>query len=1082
MKRNYFTACFLSHFCVGGRVAAALVFAVCLLGVTIARADTVFTAALNGNQAVPATNSTATGVGSVILNDAENEVTVTLKLNGLQNAQTNARVHGPALRGSTADMIFSLPTGVSTQKFSVTTSEAANLKAGLWYFNVITTNFPNGEIRGQIEPLCAPPPLNMAAWYRAENNANDWVSGNNGIVPNGVSYPSGKVGQAFGFNGANQYANLGNFFDYKTFSISMWVKPGETQLAFANLVDNNRSSAANWAIEQNSTAANHYYYVDNGGSVPFDLEPNVWQHLTVVRGENIILIYRDGVVLNSSLTSGLVNYDGAQTLLLARYFNRSNQGSNRNWNGQIDEFTVFNRALSEADVRNLYFSGNTGVCTQSAFMRAQNGKIVFSRQTETNSTQIFSINSDGSNLTNLSNSSSGDQYPSFSPDGAGIVFARNSFLYTMNADGTNQRKLTGFTSLPEAYPAWSPDGNRIAFTYGGSANAEIYTVNSNGTNPTRLTNNTNLDTGASWSRDGTKIVFSRSVSPNQAPEIYTMNPDGSDLKFLTNGSDSSWSPDGSKILHNRATEIYVMNPDGTGSVNLTKTSGIYEYGAEWSPDGTKIVYTRVQNGGQEIWIMNADGSGQMCLVCGGGVNTNPSWQPILNNQNVIAYPASNIKVNFSYVETRGRMVATPLLSKQLPDLPVDFLSASPIYDIRTSAVYHDFVTVSFVVKSVVNASDCEQLRILHFTNGAWSNAGNDTPVFASGTCTVSQTVSTLSPFTIARRNISPTTTLSGTIFYGTTPTGSVAKLVSNVSLTATGTTYDSIDTNSNGAYTFERLVMGGAYNVSLSKTGNENGISPFDATLILRHIAAGTNGILTPNQRLAADTNNSGTISPFDATLILRYVAAGGATKETGAVGNWKFTPATGSYSSLPGSLSDQNYEAILVGEVNGNWSPPQPNSFANADVRTVAAEAENLSFVEEMGAINRKSAAIGAQLLLDTKASRIGKGSLIIPVLLTNNSKSISGFSTDVIFDSNILELDSIQPIETTDTLTANSFSVVSDTTKPGRIGIAASGGADLITGNGTLIKLRFKVKDTAKMALNQKTLTLSRTLLENN
>jgi hypothetical protein len=335
---------------------------------------------------------------------------------------------------------------------------------------------------------------------------------------------------------------------------------------------------------------------------------------------------------------------------------------------------------------------------------------------------------------------------------------------------------------------------------------------------------------------------------------------------------------------------------------------------------------------------------------------------------------------------------------------------------------------------------------------------------------------------IARLNFSPTTALSGTIFYGTTPAGSAAKLVSNVSLTATGTTYDSINTNPNGAYTFERLVMGGAYNVSLSKTGNENGISPFDATLILRHIAAGTDGILTPNQRLAADTNNSGAISPFDAPLILRYVATQGATNSTGAVGNWKFTPATSNYSSLPDSLSGQNYEAILIGEINGDWSPPQTNPFPNADERTVAAEAENSSSVELTGAINRKSATKGAQLLLDTKASRIENGSLIIPVLLTNNSKSISGFSVDVIFDSNILELDSIQPIETTDTLTANSFSVVSDATEPGRIGIAASGGADLITANGTLLELRFKVNATAKIALNQKTLTLSRILLENN
>jgi TolB protein len=1088
MKRNYFNVCFLSHLSTAARTAASVAITMFLLGASAVYADTVFTAVLNGNQAVPATNSAASGVGSIILNDAENQVTATLNLNGFQNTQISAEIHGPAPRGASADHIFSFPSGASTQSFSITNSQAADLKAGLWYFNVTSTAFPNGEIRGQIEPLCAPPPADMAAWYRAENNATDSISGNTAGGAIAVSYQAGKVGQAFTFNGTGQYANLGNFFGYRTFTISMWVKPGATQTAFANLVDNNRTSTANWGIEQNDTATNNYFYRDNGVAVPFILESNVWQHLTVVRKENEVQIYRNGILLNSSPSTTPINYDESRTLMLGRFFNRFNQGSYRFWKGQIDEFSVFNRGLNDAEIRNLYYSGNAGVCTDSKSLTERvNGKIVFTRRAG-NVDQIYTVNNDGSDLRKISpNPNFNDQYPVFSPDGSKILFARNTNIYRMDADGSNPVDLFPSSMLNEFTPLWSPDGKKISFTLGSGTQTEIYVMNADGTNPTRLTNNSVYDFVWGWSPDGSKLAFNSRLDGND--DIYVMNADGSNPVRLTTSPaqdlSASWSPDGNRIafFSNRSgNDIYVMNADGTNAINLTNTPSTGETYPNWSPDGTKIVFTREQNNSRQIWTMNANGSAQFGLLTE-GINSNPSWHWGLKTQNTTVSLANGINVTFTNVNAPGRIVATPLQTKQMPKLPSGYAPGSPIYDIRTSVSYTNLVTVSFNIASVTNESICSNMRVMHFTEDEWRENNNAAPIFNNGVCTVSQNVLTLSPFMVAHINSAPQTSLlSGKVIYGTTPAGQTAKFVSNVSLTVAGDSFAAIDTISDGSYLLNNLLNGGQYTVTPAKNGSINGISPFDATLILRHVAAGGNGTLTPNQRLAADTNNSGTITPFDATLILRYVAAGGPTNATGAVGNWKFTPATNSYSSLPNSLSDQNYEAILIGEVNGNWMPPQTNSFANADVETVAAEPENSSFVELTGAINRKSATKGAQLLLDTKASRIEKGSLIIPVLLTNNSESISGFSVDVIFDSNILELDSIQPIETTDTLTANNFSVVSDTTKPGRIGIAVSSGADLITANGTLIKLRFKVNDKAKIALNQKTLTLSRTQLEDN
>lgn len=165
--------------------------------------------------------------------------------------------------------------------------------------------------------------------------------------------------------------------------------------------------------------------------------------------------------------------------------------------------------------------------------------------------------------------------------------------------------------------------------------------------------------------------------------------------------------------------------------------------------------------------------------------------------------------------------------------------------------------------------------------------------------------------------------ISGIVSYGTALTGQ-SKFVSGVLMSAAGTpAVASVMTNAIGTYLLENLTTGNNYTVTPSKSGNINGsITPFDATLVLRCLAAGTNCTLNANQQLAADTNNSGTVTPFDATQILRFVAANAQTANTGAVGNWRFNPINRPYNPLIGSQQNQNYDAILIGEVNGSWTP----------------------------------------------------------------------------------------------------------------------------------------------------------------
>jgi hypothetical protein len=80
---------------------------------------------------------------------------------------------------------------------------------------------------------------------------------------------------------------------------------------------------------------------------------------------------------------------------------------------------------------------------------------------------------------------------------------------------------------------------------------------------------------------------------------------------------------------------------------------------------------------------------------------------------------------------------------------------------------------------------------------------------------------------------------------------------------------------------------------------------------------------LSTNQQIAADTDGISGITSFDAVLILRFVAANGQNANTGAVGNWKFSPVSRPYSNLNGDVSGDNYIGFLLGDIDGDWTPP---------------------------------------------------------------------------------------------------------------------------------------------------------------
>ena len=90
----------------------------------------------------------------------------------------------------------------------------------------------------------------------------------------------------------------------------------------------------------------------------------------------------------------------------------------------------------------------------------------------------------------------------------------------------------------------------------------------------------------------------------QWPDIFTMNPDGSDVRQLTNlGPDSgafwqSWSPDGKQIVFNEFRppdflgQLWLMNADGSNQHVLLAEPDFHNEGPSFTPDGGAVIFTR----------------------------------------------------------------------------------------------------------------------------------------------------------------------------------------------------------------------------------------------------------------------------------------------------------------------------------------------------------------------------------------------------------------------------------------------------------------------------------------------------------
>ena len=224
----------------------------------------------------------------------------------------------------------------------------------------------SGTISFLRDQSCLTPPANMVSWWPGDGNAGDIQGGNNGTPQNGAGFATGKVAQAFSFDGVDDFVaipNSPNLNLTQALSIDAWVKPSVANL-YGGIVEKTVNDHVNTQ-----------YMMDLEGGVVFfrliivpgvdhrtvhsnsPIPVNEWTHVAGTWDGSLMRLFINGVEQTETVavTPPLNSGNGPVRI--------GSLGDNvYHFAGLIDEVEIFNRPLSTPEIVALYVAGSAGKC------------------------------------------------------------------------------------------------------------------------------------------------------------------------------------------------------------------------------------------------------------------------------------------------------------------------------------------------------------------------------------------------------------------------------------------------------------------------------------------------------------------------------------------------------------------------------------------------------------------------------------------------------------------------------------------------------------------------------------------------
>jgi len=235
----------------------------------------------------------------------------------------------------------------------------------------------------QASPVCVPPPSGLVSWWPGDGDANDIAGSNHGTLQNGATFAPGKVGQAFIFDGTDDYVEVPDAPTLAPSSITLdaWVNPnsvtGIRPIVSKYNSNNAGVNGVSWVLTVHAGTGRLRFvvYQDAGGGIARGVDTiapvlttGEWQHVAASFdiATQDIKIYVNGVEVPSTPVPGASAtitsiYDSNTPVRIGTFINALGEFEGL-WDGLIDEVELFNRALPASEILSIYAAGSAGKC------------------------------------------------------------------------------------------------------------------------------------------------------------------------------------------------------------------------------------------------------------------------------------------------------------------------------------------------------------------------------------------------------------------------------------------------------------------------------------------------------------------------------------------------------------------------------------------------------------------------------------------------------------------------------------------------------------------------------------------------
>ncbi len=213
-----------------------------------------------------------------------------------------------------------------------------------------------------------------------------------------------------------------------------------------------------------------------------------------------------------------------------------------------------------------------------------------------------------------------EYFPSLSPDGNTIVYARRSGgdwdIFSQRVGGFNAQNLSEGFSGDDTHPAFSPDGAYIAFRSERDGGG-VFIMGASGESVRRLSDR-GLAYHPAWSPDSQEVLYTeeqvldprdRQVVPHR---LWAVNIKTLERRVITtlDAMQPQWSPNGHRLAYWASDErsqrdLYTCSPTGADPVRVTNDTAT-DWNPVWSPDGRYLYFVSDRSGGMQLWRISID--------------------------------------------------------------------------------------------------------------------------------------------------------------------------------------------------------------------------------------------------------------------------------------------------------------------------------------------------------------------------------------------------------------------------------------------------------------------------------------------